>query len=134
MRLGLPWIDESGAGVVQVDVTFDEPVPEAPTEVEVCPGIALRCVTMPQSLAWKVMLPLGMVNLVAVAVLYEVRTNYQGGDVWPWNSALSQNALIGLAGWLVFALAWTGVAWAAPRVTDNRAQTSLEPYGVDPQI
>ncbi len=80
------------------------------------------------SLAWKIMLPLGMVNLVVVAVLYEARTHFAGGDGLFWNS------LIGLAGWVVFMVSWAIVAWANPLVTDNRAKVSSNPYGIDPQI
>lgn len=80
------------------------------------------------ALAWKIMLPLGMVNLVAVAILYETRTLFEGGDGWYWNS------LIALAGWVVCLVAWAGVAWANPLVTDNRAQLSSNHYGIDPQI
>ncbi len=59
------------------------------------------------TLAWKVMLPLGMVNLVAVAVLEEF-----GGE-------MSTLALVG-CGWAVALVAWFATAFAAPLVTDNR--------------
>ncbi len=59
------------------------------------------------ALAWKVMLPLGMVNLVAVALLEELA----GG--WP------PLALVA-AGWLVAIVAWVGSAYAGPLITQNR--------------
>jgi NADH-quinone oxidoreductase subunit H len=80
------------------------------------------------SLAWKIMLPLGIVNFVAVAVFYELRTQMNGSDGWTWNT------LIAVGGWLVCAAAWAGVAWASPRVTDNRAYDRFNTYGVDTQI
>lgn len=80
------------------------------------------------ALAWKIMLPLGLVNLVAVAVLYETRTYFAGGDGLFWNS------LIALAGWIVCLAAWAGVAWVNPLVTDNRAKVNGNPYGIDAQI
>ncbi len=65
------------------------------------------------SLAWKVMLPLGMVNLVVVAVLVEYEEQilgYLGG---------SRVALI--AGmWAVAILAWLIAGLIAPLSTDNR--------------
>jgi NADH-quinone oxidoreductase subunit H len=72
------------------------------------------------SLAWKVMLPLGLVNLIAVAIL---------GELWHpdlWGGELEAmfgryNALIlCLAGWAVAVIAWLAVAWIGPLVTDNR--------------
>lgn len=63
------------------------------------------------SLGWKVMLPLGIVNLIAVAVLEEV---WHGKD---W-SRLGYVA----AGWTVMLAGWLIVAWASPNMTDNRPQ------------
>ena len=64
------------------------------------------------SLAWKVMLPLGVVNLMAVAIFW-VKFNTCGGDdihtIW-----------FCLGGWLVAIVAWLVVAWSAPLVSNNR--------------
>ena len=59
------------------------------------------------ALAWKVMLPLGMINLAAVAVLDEF------GHGQPAAVAIA-------AGWLVAIASWVGVALASPLITDNR--------------
>lgn len=61
------------------------------------------------ALCWKVMLPLGMVNLAVVAVIGEL-----AGDTGRWPSVL--------AGWLVLAASWVATALIAPRITDNRPQ------------
>ena len=61
------------------------------------------------ALAWKVMLPLGLVNLVAVAILVEFAEDLPGG------------ALLTVAvGWGVAIAAWTLAGLAAPLLTDNR--------------
>jgi len=57
------------------------------------------------ALAWKVMLPLGMVNLLAMAVLYE------------YSDSL---ALTALAGWGVAAASLIAVAVTSPYLADNR--------------
>ena len=49
------------------------------------------------SLAWKVLLPLGVVNLIAVAILGEIQ------DVW---GDEVHSFWICLGGWLVGILAW----------------------------
>jgi NADH-quinone oxidoreductase subunit H len=63
------------------------------------------------SLAWKVMLPLGIVNLLAVAVLGEIQ------HVW---GREIHSFWFCLGGWLVAIVAWLVVAWAAPMVSNNR--------------
>jgi NADH-quinone oxidoreductase subunit H len=62
------------------------------------------------NLAWKVMLPLGMVNLLAVAALEEF------GNELPWW------ALVG-AGWVVAIVAWMVAALVSPSRADNRPQS-----------
>jgi NADH-quinone oxidoreductase subunit H len=61
------------------------------------------------ALAWKVMLPLGLVNLVAVAVLVELRERLD----------LSVLQAAGI-GWGVAIAAWLVTALAAPKIADNR--------------
>jgi NADH-quinone oxidoreductase subunit H len=80
------------------------------------------------NLAWKIMLPLGIVNLVAVAIFYEVRTIMGGTDSWTWNT------VIAVGGWVVCAASWMVVAWAAPKVTDNRPFSNINSSAIDPQI
>jgi NADH-quinone oxidoreductase subunit H len=68
------------------------------------------------ALAWKVMLPLGMVNLVVIAVLVEFQPQLierAGGR------GAASLLMIG-ASWLIGVLCWAAVAWAAPLGTDNR--------------
>jgi NADH-quinone oxidoreductase subunit H len=81
------------------------------------------------NLAWKVMLPLGLVNLVAIAVLLEARQiNDPAGLSSSWTLAM-------IAGpWVVFALAWVATAITNPLVTDNRPRQDVSSTEVDPQI
>jgi NADH-quinone oxidoreductase subunit H len=69
------------------------------------------------NLGWKIMLPLGLVNLVALAILYEARQ-------WKDPSGLSFGWTVGIiaASWLTFVVAWLVTAIANPLVTDNRPQ------------
>ncbi len=66
------------------------------------------------SMAWKVMLPLGLVNLVAVAFLVE----------FGWDAAehrLGINPLIAMGGmWAIAVVAWIVAGSLAPLATDNR--------------
>ncbi len=65
------------------------------------------------ALAWKIMLPLGMVNFVTVAVLDQVRLVWQlDGMGW--------TVVIGAVSWIICALALVVVGLATPRVADNR--------------
>ena len=65
------------------------------------------------ALAWKIMLPLGMVNFVAVAALDQVRS------MWKPEGTLG-TLLFPAAAWCVCAVSLLVLAFAAPRVTDNR--------------
>jgi NADH-quinone oxidoreductase subunit H len=69
------------------------------------------------SFAWKIMLPLGLVNLVALAILYEAR---QIND--PGGTSLGWAAMIVAGSWATFVVAWTITAVVNPRVADNRPQ------------
>jgi NADH-quinone oxidoreductase subunit H len=73
------------------------------------------------NLAWKVMLPLGMVNLVAVAFLTELC----------WNSKerqLGGHFVLGLvAMWILAIASWWLAGWLAPLATDNRPRFELPP-------
>jgi NADH-quinone oxidoreductase subunit H len=68
------------------------------------------------SLAWKVMLPMGMLNLVVVAVIVEFKPaliESVGG--------VGVASLIAVAAsWVVGLIGWGAVAWSAPLGTDNR--------------
>jgi NADH-quinone oxidoreductase subunit H len=67
------------------------------------------------NLGWKVMLPLGLVNLVALAILYEVR---QLSD--PQGQSFGWDMTIIAGSWLTFIVAWTITAITNPLETDNR--------------
>lgn len=82
------------------------------------------------SLAWTVMLPLGLANLVVVAVVQELtHKSVLGPDkaerLGPW--------LAIAAGWAVFVVGWAIAAYCAPLQTDNRPRMG-RPYEVDPQV
>ncbi len=66
------------------------------------------------ALAWKVMLPLGLVNLVAVAVAAEFAPGAMAG--------VSPSAALGLvlAMWLIAGVSWLAAGYLAPLSTDNR--------------
>ena len=81
------------------------------------------------SLAWKVMLPLGLLNFVVVAVLAEVQ--HLGG----LGGTSLVGALLALAvGWGVLLLATFLVASFSPSIADNRPRMDLDPHGVDSQL
>jgi NADH-quinone oxidoreductase subunit H len=79
------------------------------------------------SLAWKVMLPLGLVNLVSIAILDQLRMVWRP-EAWWWNP------LMAAAGWGVCLLAWVVVAYAQPLIADNRPQRQLDVYDIDAQV
>lgn len=72
------------------------------------------------NLAWKVMLPLGLVNLIAVAVFLELEQTF----------GLGRWAAVALS-WGVCIAGWLFVAWTAPLATDNRPRRDLRPHTVD---
>jgi NADH-quinone oxidoreductase subunit H len=72
------------------------------------------------ALAWKVMLPLGMVNLLAMAAIVEIERTYAGELGW-----IAKLSLI-LASWGVLVGGWVVVAIAQPLTADNRARASIE--------
>jgi len=83
------------------------------------------------TLAWKVMLPLGILNLVTVAVLREVLHPSHLG------SSMSQGGQLMLectVGWSVAIGAWALVAWIGPTVSDNHPRLDVRSMEVDPQI
>ncbi|MGD9648316.1 MAG: hypothetical protein AB7U73_21570, partial [Pirellulales bacterium] len=65
------------------------------------------------TLAWKVMLPLGLVNLVLVALLYEPDL---GGRMVAAYGEWTRAAL----SWIAMLIACAVAALAAPLATDNR--------------
>jgi NADH-quinone oxidoreductase subunit H len=76
------------------------------------------------SLAWKVMLPLGVLNLVAIAILTELRHL----QVLP---AAYSTVVICIAGWIVMLAGWAIVAFCRPLITDNRPRSPLARFPID---
>ncbi len=77
------------------------------------------------ALAWKVMLPLGMVNLVVVAAWIEYGDRLT--HVWGISDAAGMAGL----GWIVLAVCWAVVTMAVPPTADNRPRRG--PSIPDPQ-
>jgi NADH-quinone oxidoreductase subunit H len=71
------------------------------------------------NLAWKVMLPLGLVNLVAVAAVVEYAHVRELDELTtsPWIA-------IGV-GWCVAIVGWMAAGWLAPLHTDNRPRMDV---------
>jgi NADH-quinone oxidoreductase subunit H len=67
--------------------------------------------------AWKMMLPLGMVNLVVVAILYEYRQYYD-----PAGHSMVWTGYVLIGSWIAFVAAWIAMALVNPRVANNRPQ------------
>jgi NADH-quinone oxidoreductase subunit H len=85
------------------------------------------------ALAWKVMLPLGLLNFIAVAVIVELGwlgTVDADGIV---HSHPGKVALAALAGWGVMVLGWVGAAIIAPLHTDNRPRQATQ-FDLDRQL
>jgi len=78
------------------------------------------------NLAWKVMLPLGLVNFLAVATLEEIRHVYA-----PEGSSFAWTLGIIVAGWVLFGVAWLVTSLANPLVTDNRPRRDLSSLEVE---
>jgi NADH-quinone oxidoreductase subunit H len=78
-------------------------------------------------LAWKLMLPLGLVNLVAVAILDQLRSS------WGMSPAAG-NLLVAASGWLVCLAALLVVAYSRTLISDNRPQRELEVYDIDSPV
>jgi NADH-quinone oxidoreductase subunit H len=86
------------------------------------------------NLAWKIMLPLGLVNFLAIAILEEVRHVYAPRPSLSTGGNLAWTLGIAAAAWAVFVLAWLAMALFNPLVTDNRPRRDLSPLEIDSQI
>ena len=74
------------------------------------------------NLAWKVMLPLGLVNFLAVAILLELRHIYATPDTsFAWTIGIIA------ASWAVFVGSWLLTSLVNPTVTDNRPRRVVTP-------
>jgi len=77
------------------------------------------------SLAWKVMVPLGLVNLVVTAILVE----YRG------STAASQNVLIPIViSWGVTLAAWVVAGMLAPLASDNTPRRAASPFDAETEL
>ena len=81
------------------------------------------------ALAWKIMLPLGLANLVVVAILYELRTI---GDPRAVNRAWDF-AMMAVT-WGTCIVGWLAVAYSGALVTDNRPRRNLQQFEIDSQL
>jgi NADH-quinone oxidoreductase subunit H len=71
------------------------------------------------NLGWKIMLPLGIVNFVAMACLYEARYIND-----PEQTATGWTAIVLAGSWITLIVAWTITALVNPLVADNRPRTA----------
>jgi NADH-quinone oxidoreductase subunit H len=81
------------------------------------------------SLAWKIMLPLGLVNFVAVAVMQEAR-HALGSKA----ENLGWTLMVIVFSWGICIAAWLATAFFNPLMTDNRPRRTLAAAEVDSQI
>lgn len=81
------------------------------------------------ALGWKIMLPLGLTNLVVVAVLYELR---MAGD--PQFANRIWDVAIMAVTWSVCLIGWLAVAYSGALVTDNRPRRNLQKFDIDSQL
>ncbi|MFO0906044.1 MAG: NADH-quinone oxidoreductase subunit NuoH [Pirellulales bacterium] len=81
------------------------------------------------ALAWKIMLPLGLANLVVVAILYELRTisDPQAANR-AWDFAMMAVT------WGTCIVGWLAVAYSGALVTDNRPRRNLQQFEIDSQL
>ena len=81
------------------------------------------------ALAWKVMLPLGIVNLVMVAILAELRYNYDPQEtsaVWEWSTVLIS--------WAVCIGSLLLAGYLTPSAPDNKPHRPERAYQTNPAL
>ncbi len=78
------------------------------------------------SLAWLVMLPMGMVNLAYVAIWEEY-----GGD-WARSAGFSPQIAMTLCGWAVFSVTWYVATKMSPSQGDNRPRRQSRESNIRP--
>ena len=81
-------------------------------------------------LAWKVMLPLGLINFVTVSILLEIKTILE--ERGTAHSGFDIASV--LIAWLVCIGSWIIICQWGPRVADNRPRKSVDPDLVDTQV
>ncbi len=80
------------------------------------------------SLAWKVMVPLGLVNVVLTAVLVEYRVEI--GNLFGTDSI----AIPIIISWAVTLAAWVGAGLLAPLATDNTPRVGAMPFDAEREL
>jgi NADH-quinone oxidoreductase subunit H len=83
------------------------------------------------ALAWKVMLPLGLVNLIAVAILYEMLEPQMLGGWFRRTFGGWIPLFVCAVGWMVAAVAMLTVASVGPLISDNRPRHPIPPTAMD---
>jgi hypothetical protein len=78
------------------------------------------------ALAWKVMLPLGLVNLLTIAVLIELREQGRIAteSLWP---------MVAIS-WAVTIVAWIIAGYLAPLSSDNRPRRTIGPLDAERRL
>ena len=80
------------------------------------------------ALAWKIMLPLGLANLITVALLGEIRAWYDpayGSQMW--------DLALAIPNWATCILGWLLVSNSGTLVTNNAPRRNLDPLEIDSQ-
>jgi NADH-quinone oxidoreductase subunit H len=80
------------------------------------------------SLAWKVMVPLGLVNLVLTAVLVEY------GDSISQSLGINATLFTLIVSWVVTLAAWVVAGIMSPLATDNRPQSIVTPFDAEMEM
>jgi NADH-quinone oxidoreductase subunit H len=80
------------------------------------------------SLAWKVMVPLGLVNLLVTAALTEY------GVVRAENTTQINLTLWIIVSWVVALAAWLASGFLAPLATDNTPQRIISPFDAEREL
>lgn len=80
------------------------------------------------ALAWKAMLPLGLVNLVALATLIEF------APALSERLGISQNLILIGGGWATLIVGWIGASVAAPLHVDNKPRLSAHEFDAEREL
>ena len=77
------------------------------------------------ALAWKVMMPLGLFNLLAVAIVTELMARDEAQHLPP-NMAMAV-----IVGWIVLVAGWVAAALWSPLHDDNRPKGSAHEFDTE---
>jgi NADH-quinone oxidoreductase subunit H len=80
------------------------------------------------ALAWKVMLPLGLVNFVVIAILEQLKT------VYGLHQSMTFNIMLAIAAWAICIAGWIGISVLGPIIADNRPRHDLDVADIDAQV